>query len=474
MGLFDNMTEDDARKLAALIRPFISDATVAGAAEAQRTMPKIEFRIGECIKYDVVRNEAYVQFPHDDRPMICESATYRPRPFERIVVMIVPPHGANVVGPLGGFMGAHLAVQQPTVQLADKDEDWTTATMQNSWVSYDTTVFYPAQYYKDRYGWVHLRGLVKNGTLNADLFTLPAGYRPTRRVVMSAFCDNLRMVLMIVNPSTGGVFAATGTATGTAYLSLDGICFPASPEWDDDRLWTPPQYMPNYGRTATYDSTTAAVTPSIAYNPFNGMSTWHTDVLGATAIGAIMVWPEKLRPWAGHIFAALSFNGATPSTTYSDVRIGGSETVFLNQSAGAISSGGMSMMRGVLLPDHQTERTKYTGLAYSNGWTDYSDGTAYQFARGAYYRDDSGTVWLKGLIKRGALTAPITSGQIIATLPPGYRPAALAGNTTRVLAGTISNGIAGRVDIFPNGTITAQDGNETWISLAGINFRAEG
>lgn len=474
MGLFDSMSEDDARKLAALIRPFISDATVAGAAEAQRTMPKIEFRIGECIKYDVVRNEAYVQFPHDDRPMICESATYRARPFERVVVMIVPPHGANVVGPLGGFLGAHLAVQQPTVQLADKDEDWTSATLLNSWVTYDATIFYPAQYYKDRYGWVHLRGLIKNGTLNADLFTLPTGYKPTRRVVISAFADNVRTAAIIINPSTGGVAAFTGTATGTAYLSLDGICFPASPDWDDDRLWTPPLYTGNYSRVNNFEDTDAGVTPSHAYNPFNGMNIWHTDLIGVTAIGKMMVWPEQLRPWAGHIFAGLSNNGGVYSTTVADIRIGGSESSYLTEVVGAIPTASQSFMRGIILPDHQTERTKYTGLAYSNSWTDYSGGTNLQFARGAYYRDDSGTVWLKGLIKRGALTGAITSGQVIATLPPGYRPAALAGNTTRVLAGTISNGAAGRVDIFPNGEITAQNGNETWISLAGINFRAEG
>ena len=48
---------------------------------------------------------------------------------------------------------------------------------ENGWVNYDSG-WPPAAYWKDPFGFVHLRGLVKNGTLGVPMFTLPPGYRP--------------------------------------------------------------------------------------------------------------------------------------------------------------------------------------------------------------------------------------------------------------------------------------------------------
>lgn len=53
---------------------------------------------------------------------------------------------------------------------------WINATLENGWVSYGTS-WYPASYMKDSDGFVHLRGLIKSGTLGATALTLPAGYR---------------------------------------------------------------------------------------------------------------------------------------------------------------------------------------------------------------------------------------------------------------------------------------------------------
>jgi hypothetical protein len=63
-------------------------------------------------------------------------------------------------------------------------EAWIAPTFQNSWVNYGSG-YETAGYYKDKQGVIHLKGLVKNGTLNAAIFTLPAGYRPslTRHLV---------------------------------------------------------------------------------------------------------------------------------------------------------------------------------------------------------------------------------------------------------------------------------------------------
>ena len=88
-----------------------------------------------------------------------------------------------------------------------------------------------------------------------------------------------------------------------------------------------------------------------------------------------------------------------------------------------------------------------------NGWANYGEG----FNSSGYFKDSLGIVHLKGLVKLG--------GGTIFTLPEGYRPAA------RELHCVQSNGIAGRVDILPNGEVQLVIGSNIWVSLDGITFR---
>lgn len=65
-----------------------------------------------------------------------------------------------------------------------QQESWITPTLQNSWVDYWVT-YAPAWYFKDSMWIVHIRWLVKNGTIWTCVFTLPAWYRPTYRMLYS-------------------------------------------------------------------------------------------------------------------------------------------------------------------------------------------------------------------------------------------------------------------------------------------------
>lgn len=60
-----------------------------------------------------------------------------------------------------------------------QSEPWITATLQNLWVAYGLGYATPS-YFKDPFGIVFVRGMVKNGTIVAGtpVFTLPVGYRP--------------------------------------------------------------------------------------------------------------------------------------------------------------------------------------------------------------------------------------------------------------------------------------------------------
>jgi hypothetical protein len=57
-------------------------------------------------------------------------------------------------------------------------ESWNSASLTNGWTNYGGS-WAPAGYYKDAQGIVHLRGLIKSGTVGSAEFTLPSGYRPT-------------------------------------------------------------------------------------------------------------------------------------------------------------------------------------------------------------------------------------------------------------------------------------------------------
>jgi hypothetical protein len=104
--------------------------------------------------------------------------------------------------------------------------------------------------------------------------------------------------------------------------------------------------------------------------------------------------------------------------------------------------------------------------AFATGWSNYAT-TSFQSA--GFFKDLSGMVHLKGLVKKStAVAAPDT----IFTLPAGYRP--LAGATGgSYLFVTISNSALGRVDVTTAGLVTVQIGNAGWVSLDSVHFRGE-
>lgn len=97
----------------------------------------------------------------------------------------------------------------------------------------------PAYIRKD--GIVYLKGLFKNGTMGATVFTLPAGYRPSESKIMlgrsitvtgaaSAGTAHTHPVTYVgcavgVDPTTGAV--TFGPSGSNSQVSMDGICFPA-------------------------------------------------------------------------------------------------------------------------------------------------------------------------------------------------------------------------------------------------------
>lgn len=101
----------------------------------------------------------------------------------------------------------------------------------------------------------------------------------------------------------------------------------------------------------------------------------------------------------------------------------------------------------------------WTALDLQGDWQRYSD----SYNAPMFTRTTSGRVFLKGLIKSS--TATSSSGTVIATLPPGYRPAGAL-----VFPTSTSPDTDAKIDVQADGDIIFFRGNNNWISLEGISF----
>ena len=134
----------------------------------------------------------------------------------RCIELLQPYQGSN----------AHLKTtyyQLLSLQNITQQELWQTPTFQNSWVNYENS-YNPAGYFKDSLGIVHLRGLVRSGTNNTTIFTLPVGYRPSNRELQTIQTFN-NIIGRLDILTDGQVQVVLGN---NGWVSLDGITFRAA------------------------------------------------------------------------------------------------------------------------------------------------------------------------------------------------------------------------------------------------------
>jgi hypothetical protein len=94
-----------------------------------------------------------------------------------------------------------------------------------------------------------------------------------------------------------------------------------------------------------------------------------------------------------------------------------------------------------------------------NGWVNYGSGQASV----GYYKDDLGVVHIKGFIKNGVTTG----GNVIFSLPAGYRPLEI------LTYSTASNGAYGQTYVKDTGDVVFDAGSNVFFSLNIPSFRAE-
>lgn len=101
------------------------------------------------------------------------------------------------------------------------NSDWLYPTFLNGWQNYETSSWNGAAYRKDNNGFVHLRGLIRNGALGTIAFNLPAGFRPPKEVILIA--ASYQTFCIVTVGSTGNVtIGAYGTGS-SSFTSLEGL-----------------------------------------------------------------------------------------------------------------------------------------------------------------------------------------------------------------------------------------------------------
>lgn len=96
-------------------------------------------------------------------------------------------------------------------------------TLINSWVNFGGGVQTDSGYYKDPFGIVHLRGLIKTGAIGTVAFQLPAGYRPFARELFAVNSNDAYGSCIV--DANGNVTPSVGN---NAFVSLAGITFRAA------------------------------------------------------------------------------------------------------------------------------------------------------------------------------------------------------------------------------------------------------
>jgi len=102
-------------------------------------------------------------------------------------------------------------------------EAWRPVTFQNAWTNFDVNAYNSAGCMLDSQGFVHLRGLVKNGQQGTTIFTLPSGLTPEKRQLF-AVQTSPNAIGRVDVLSTGEVLVVMGNS---GWVSLDGLTFRA-------------------------------------------------------------------------------------------------------------------------------------------------------------------------------------------------------------------------------------------------------
>lgn len=339
----------------------------------------------------------------------------------------------------------------PAAAYITESVSWTPCSMQNGWTEY--TGFSPIGVTKTATGAVVMSGLfMKTTTPTADaaMCTLPAGYRPAKRLIFQvAGGGGAARVDVLTN---GEVRYETGGGSSNPWwVAATGVSFLAS-DVAPDGSWTNLTAYPP-GGWVSYDSGVTFALPSVIKD-----SSGRAWIRGLAKSGSTVVNSVAYTLPAGYPIGSgecLMYPAMTNPNVSGSMAPTGSNITFRYGSNGYWSLQAMFYPIGSAI---------WNEPVLQNSWTPYG----YCWGGVGYTKNTDGIVSLRGLISGGS-----TSGTIF-TLPVGHRPTRTdvycAVNTYNA---TPTDAQAVLV-VQPSGNVVISSGvSSTWLSLSGCNFVAE-
>jgi len=321
--------------------------------------------------------------------------------------------------------------------------DWSDAELNSGWDIFGSVYDEPG-YIKTSGGVVFLKGLLQrstggpnaNGTVVA---TLPPGYRPLENInlpvsAQSSTGTNKAAVVQVRTNGDIQIHYVTGD-----WVSLNGVGFLLNGEYPMTNL------------TLLNGWTTDIVGRELRYG-VDGMGRTHMrgQIQQGTFTAGTPVAspPSSVLPTERYYFAA----GSTLDSLPYEVRQG---------CPGICARGTSSTWMSVSNMVYPATFNGWTNLTLGGGWAHYTgDYTTPQYTKAA-----DGVVTVKGLVRNGSTTA----GTVLATLPPGYRPA-----KRQIFPAIASGPLYARLDVEPDGDILINGvPNNSWLTLTNIKFVAE-
>jgi hypothetical protein len=157
--------------------------------------------------------------------------------------------------------------------------------------------------------------------------------------------------------------------------------------------------------------------------------------------------PLAILDGSGHLSEIVWLTAGTAPITSGTITRGQEGTT------GVAHSSGDKVICSVFAADVQGDAT-WTAATLTNSWVTFG-GT---FPTPGYRKDANGRVYLRGVIKTGAV------GTTAFTLPAGYRPPAKVGFSP------LNSTAGAELDVNADGTVVPSGGSNTYVGLDGVSF----
>ncbi|GHG79624.1 hypothetical protein [Comamonas sp. JC664] len=237
-----------------------------------------------------------------------------------------------------------------------------------------------------------------------------------------------------------GTFGVDAVRTTTADAATYAVTFPATTA--GEKLMGSQYFAVTSGQTYVARLRYLKPTGVVGVGGARMELRWYDAAFAEIALAAALTEGTAIGAWASLVRHAVAPNGAR----YARLLVG--------RASPAVA---VTVDNGLVEPYTTPQQAAQPVVVFANGWSAY---TSNGRAAPSYYRDSTGRIRLQGAMAGGTINTPAFM------LPQQYSPLAVIDHPV-VCAGTAQ----GVLVIGPDGTVTLERGNVSFVSLEGVSFR---